>query len=85
MFKYDYSVSERWDGDVDGKKTNVETRCTACHKWHKGNYGFEYSCRTRARYRWMIVKLCPQCAKKHSEMLNRIGMELYSITKGEEA
>lgn len=85
MLKYDYSIHEIWTGnDEDGKK-NTESWCIACNKWHKGNYGFEFSCRTRGCYKWIRVKLCPSCAKKYAEMLKRIGDELTKIAKdGEE-
>ena len=83
-FKYDYSVSERGTIVENGNIKNIQTRCSICHKWHKGNYGFEYGYFVKGSAGQGICKLCRSCAGEYAWKIKKTFEDLFRNLQGDE-
>ena len=68
----------------DNGKTESYTMCSACGKWHKGQFGIEISCTLPDVDSWMKMKLCRKCAKRFSNDIESLIDKLHDVERKED-
>lgn len=79
--EYDNSIVQFLN---DNGRLENYSRCNACGKWHKGQYGIELKYTVPNSDSWIRMKLCRKCAKMFENDIKTLVGKLLSIEPKED-